>query len=196
MYRYRKIVDTDGTTRWLRNGRSHRKSGPALIYADGSEEWYQDGLLHRIGGPASTEPDGSTKWLVEGKLHRDDGPAIEFAGGAKYWYRYNRLHRVGGPAVIYPDGRQQWYLYGEHKLLVDLAQGLATELGGGWSNEWPARVSFGIEDQCIRMSQNRNMVRISIRGLLWEFDLANPNMLTHIKRLAAQYFPQAGIILD
>ena len=72
-----------------RNGRPHRKDGPAVIYLDGGQEWYRDG-----------------------QLHRDDGPAVIYPNGEQNWYRHGLYHRDDGPAVIYPDGRLYWFIDG------------------------------------------------------------------------------------
>ena len=57
------IVEDNGNKFWYRNGKCHRKSGPAKEYANGDKYWYRNG-----------------------ELHREDGPAVEWANGAKYWY--------------------------------------------------------------------------------------------------------------
>jgi len=43
-------------TAWYRNGKLHRKDGPAYIHTE-TQEWYLDGKLHRTDGPARI-----TKW--------------------------------------------------------------------------------------------------------------------------------------
>jgi hypothetical protein len=94
---------------WHRDGKLHRKDGPAEEYADGSKIWYRDGKRHREDGPAIDRADGDKLWYKDGKLHREDGPAIEYANGGKVWYRDDKLHREDGPAIEYANGSNFWY---------------------------------------------------------------------------------------
>ncbi len=56
-------IDTNGTKRWLLNGKHHREDGPAVEYTEGSKYWY-----------------------LNGRCHREDGPAVERPNGTKFWY--------------------------------------------------------------------------------------------------------------
>lgn len=45
MKEYKVLVDDEGTIRWYKNGKLHRKDGPAVEYADGRQYWYINGEL-------------------------------------------------------------------------------------------------------------------------------------------------------
>ncbi len=38
---------------WYKNGKRHRKDGPAVIWGDGSQFWYKNGKRHREDGHRS-----------------------------------------------------------------------------------------------------------------------------------------------
>ena len=80
--------------RFYKNGKLHRKDGPAIIRADGHEEWYKNGKLHRIDGPAATNVAGTQYWYQNGEYHRADGPAIVRADGSEYWYLNGKLNHA------------------------------------------------------------------------------------------------------
>ena len=48
--------------------------------------YYKDGKLHRKDGPAIEYPNGDKEWYLNGELHREDGPAIEYPNGGNVWY--------------------------------------------------------------------------------------------------------------
>lgn len=60
-------IDTNGTKRWLLNGKHHREDGPAVEYANGSKYWYLNGRCHREDGPAVERPNGSKFWYLNDK---------------------------------------------------------------------------------------------------------------------------------
>jgi len=60
-------VDQFGNIRYWKEGKLHRRYGPALIYSDGTQEWYKNGKRHRKDGPAVIEPDGKLFWFKDGK---------------------------------------------------------------------------------------------------------------------------------
>ena len=45
---YKKIY----TETWLRDNKTHRVGGPALLFSDGYSSWFRNGLRHREDGPA------------------------------------------------------------------------------------------------------------------------------------------------
>ena len=81
--------------------------------------YFKNGKLHRRGGPAFITPH-LTKWFRNGEYHRTDGPAIEFAYGAKIWYVNGIPHRIDGPAIDYGDGRSEWFINGRSVPLVTI----------------------------------------------------------------------------
>ena len=85
-----------GTRKWYRDGKLHRKDGPAVEYPTGAEVWYQNGKIHREDGPAFRGDNGTKRWYQDGVLHRVDGPAVERPDGSREWYQYGRLHREDG----------------------------------------------------------------------------------------------------
>jgi len=72
--------------KWLKNGKKHKKNGPAYITYDNlgqiiTENWYKNGKLHRENGPAVIHYDINKIrmieiWYKNGRLYRDDGPVI------------------------------------------------------------------------------------------------------------------------
>ena len=52
--------------------------------------FYKNGKLHRKNGPAVEGSRGDKEWWINGKRHRTDGPAVEFADGTRYWYLNGR----------------------------------------------------------------------------------------------------------
>lgn len=49
--------------------------------------WYnKEGRLHRKDGPAKIFPDGTRAWYLDGELHREDGPAIIWFNDDKDWF--------------------------------------------------------------------------------------------------------------
>ena len=79
-------IDTIGDRRWFKNGKKHRKDGPAIEWANGHREWWINGFPHRENGPAMEWADGGREWWLNGLRHRDDGPAVERADGTQEWW--------------------------------------------------------------------------------------------------------------
>lgn len=87
------------TQKWYKNGKLHRKKGPAIIYYNGDQEWCQYGLLHRSSDePAIIRCGGSVKkWYLCGILHRAKGPAvIGLFGYLAYWKNGEKIKEVEG----------------------------------------------------------------------------------------------------
>jgi hypothetical protein len=61
------MKNSDGGTRWMRNGKEHREGAPAVEDRDGYKEWWVDGQRHREDGPAVEDPRLGNEWWVEGK---------------------------------------------------------------------------------------------------------------------------------
>ena len=93
-----KTVLSDGETRYVLNGKWHRKDGPALIFTDGSKYWYLNGRCHREDGPAAIWPDGTKEWFLDGLRHREDGPAVIYKDGRKEWW-INGIEIISIPEV-------------------------------------------------------------------------------------------------
>ena len=64
-------IDKFGNKNWYKDGKQHRKDGPAAVYPNGLQEWGQNGLLHRIGGPAIEDDLGYTEWRLYGKKYEE-----------------------------------------------------------------------------------------------------------------------------
>ena len=97
------------------------------IDSDGTKKWVLNGKFHRIDGPAIEYTDGSYVWYLNDKRHRVDGPAMEYPSSHKKWYINGVLHRVGGPAVEYPDGTKKWYLNGVNFSFEDFLEKIEDE---------------------------------------------------------------------
>ena len=57
----------DGTREWRKNGKLHRKNGPAIECAHGCRHWYKNGMPHRDDGPAVEHTDGNREWWLFGE---------------------------------------------------------------------------------------------------------------------------------
>lgn len=81
-----KQVDSEGNTRWYKNGVLHRDNDlPAVIYKENIREWYINGQRHREKKPAVIAF-GLKVWIQNDVFHRLDGPAVEAYGGRKKWF--------------------------------------------------------------------------------------------------------------
>jgi hypothetical protein len=58
---------SDGTKEWRKNGKLHRKNGPAIECLKGCKHWYKNGMPHRKDGPAVEHSDGSKEWWLYGE---------------------------------------------------------------------------------------------------------------------------------
>lgn len=47
-------------------GRLHRSSGPAMVYAENEQYWYKHGTPHRLDGPAKIWPSGAVEYYIDG----------------------------------------------------------------------------------------------------------------------------------
>jgi len=56
---------------WWLNGKLHRESGPARIWASGTQVWYLNGKLHRTDGPAYIRADGTQEWYLNGSQYTE-----------------------------------------------------------------------------------------------------------------------------
>lgn len=102
-----------GVRCWYRDGRQHRRRGPAVVYPSGGEEYFVEGRRHREDGPAFIRPGPpyTEEYWFEGQLHRQDGPARVIEGELEQWYYKGHLHRLRRPAVVALSGNL-WYLFG------------------------------------------------------------------------------------
>lgn len=64
-----------------------------VVASDGTEEWYRNGSRHRIDGPAYISPNGYKAWWQNDSRHRRDGPAIIHHNGRCEWWVYNEIVR-------------------------------------------------------------------------------------------------------
>lgn len=74
-------IENDHGVFYMKNGRLHRVSQPAVIWADGQKEWWYRGDYHRTDGPAIEHPDGSVCWYLFGKRYdseRDYNRALKY----------------------------------------------------------------------------------------------------------------------
>lgn len=55
------IIENNETISFFKNGKYHRKNGPAYISSE-SVEWHANGLVHRECGPAIIWQDGRKYW--------------------------------------------------------------------------------------------------------------------------------------
>ena len=62
-------INKDGNRFWFKNGKLHRKNGPAVEYIDGTKKWYKNGKLHRLDGPAIEWSDGTKLWYIKGTYY-------------------------------------------------------------------------------------------------------------------------------
>jgi len=61
------IAKLPGRKEWLKNGKLHRKNGPAVIWSDGDRFWIQNGLYHRLDGPAIEWREGDKEYWTFGE---------------------------------------------------------------------------------------------------------------------------------
>ncbi len=63
------VVNLSGSYFWLKNGKRHRKDGPAIEhYSSANKQWY------------------IKEWYLNGERHCDDGPAYKQFDGKKFWW--------------------------------------------------------------------------------------------------------------
>ena len=91
------IVDvTEERTLWYKENPIgpkilHREGGPAVQYSNGTKKWVIDGKLHREDGPAIEWFDGTKEWYFYGdsfyseevylkKINSCDGKVVEIDG--------------------------------------------------------------------------------------------------------------------
>lgn len=65
MTKYTKIIHDNGIIEYFKNGKLHRKNGPAYINGD-FQVWYKNGKRHRKSGPAIINGDHQV-WYLSGK---------------------------------------------------------------------------------------------------------------------------------
>lgn len=95
---YKAVVeDMDNVLRHVDRyfyGTLHCENGPAVIHINGTKVWYRNGKKHRKNGPAIEYPsipgsyfyNGAKLWFQNDVLHREDGPAYTTPGGDNDWY--------------------------------------------------------------------------------------------------------------
>jgi len=77
---------------WIKNGRRHRESGPAVIYANGAEIWYLNGVIHRGDDKPAVNHDDLKEWWVDGFRHRDGNkPAVISRNYKEWWINGKRV---------------------------------------------------------------------------------------------------------
>lgn len=75
------ITDVNGTKTCMRDGKIHRKGGPAIEYISGDHYWYNDGLLHREDGPAyEGMHTGYKQWYLHGVQYTEENHRRKLAG--------------------------------------------------------------------------------------------------------------------
>ena len=75
------ITDMNGTKTIMRDGKIHRKGGPAIEYISGDHYWYIDGLLHREDGPAyEGMHTGYKQWYLNGVQYTEENHKRKLAG--------------------------------------------------------------------------------------------------------------------
>lgn len=106
--------------KWYRHGKLHRDGDlPAVEWCNGDKEWWKDGKRHRKGGPAIVIDEKNEEWWRDGVRHRDDDdePArIEFRnfeGGKRCeWWKDGKRHRLNGHAIVQDDGHSEKWIDG------------------------------------------------------------------------------------
>jgi len=131
-------IEPSGTREWLRYGKRHRESGPAVEHSSGRRDWWVDGKRHREDGPAREFANGRREWWVDGKRHREDGPAREFANGRREWWVDGKRHREDGPAVILANGEERWYWRGVHCTREDVV--ISRRVKAAWGRSRARRI--------------------------------------------------------
>lgn len=121
---------------YIRNGKVHRKNGPAVInHNTGEQEWFRNGQPHRDekDGPAyERESTGAFRYVQNGITNRSDGPAIRDDNGNQAWMVNGQPHRLDGPALEYPNGTSHFYVDGQEvQPQVCMVCGRQTPLGHG-----------------------------------------------------------------
>lgn len=112
-----RVIDEDGTERWLLDGNLHRKGAPAVVHPNGIEEWRRDGKLHREDGPALIVPADiyervdyeyePIKAVTVAALEGTSSEDLQLYGPGWAWFENGELHRSDGPAV--EDTRRRVY---------------------------------------------------------------------------------------
>ncbi len=63
----KKYTSTDGTVRYMKDGKLHNWEGPALITPEGTEEYYINGTLHTKDSWKKARKDGvGLPWYKSG----------------------------------------------------------------------------------------------------------------------------------
>src|ERR1039457_6017374 len=98
------ITDMNGTKTCMRDGKIHRKGGPAIEYVNGIKYWYVDGVCHREDGPACEDPvSGYNQWWLNGIRYSEENHKSKLQGLAavpeatyNYWAGSGDLHGTDG----------------------------------------------------------------------------------------------------
>lgn len=108
------IVDGGDQLYWYTHGQQDRNEflGPAVIHP-AKNRYVKLGKLHRTSGPAVEYPNGRLEWYQHNKRHRLDGPACEWPTGRLEWWQNGLMHRTDGPAFKDKFGGLEWWLKGE-----------------------------------------------------------------------------------
>ncbi len=131
------IIFTDGCKEWLKEGKCHRETGPASIFANGTERYFLDDICiskekwedkiwqKNIGNdtaeyyaqfeaedpPTEITVNGTKYWRnLNNQLHRgNDRPAIIWRSGDLAFYKNGKTHRANGPAYIFGEYNKKSY---------------------------------------------------------------------------------------
>lgn len=63
-----------------------------IIYQNRGIFYFKNGKSHRKGGPAVIHNNHNLYYCFDGQLHREDGPSAEFADGDKEWHYKNKIY--------------------------------------------------------------------------------------------------------
>lgn len=74
-------IDLSGTKTCMRDGKIHRKGGPAIEYMFGDCYWYENGVCHREDGPAyENKTTGYKQWFLHGIQYTEENHRRKLAG--------------------------------------------------------------------------------------------------------------------
>jgi hypothetical protein len=102
-------LETDGTLKWMVNGKYHREDGPAIISPDGTAHWMINGKHHRENGPAYvgfiSGRNWELKWIKNGVLNRYPEPAVvSYADTPVFYYNGKRVSNLEGLRTLEKTG--------------------------------------------------------------------------------------------
>lgn len=130
------MVETGGTKYWYKNGKLHKKDGPAVEYPNGGKEWWLYGMKHRDDGSAVEYPNDTCEYWKNGKLITNNDLkqkklmcilensvcGINRKNGNIYYChekenkegkKSKEFHRENDPAIEMANGDKYWCQNGE-----------------------------------------------------------------------------------